>query len=212
MTATAKRVMQVVMNSSEASSRVCRSQTQSLVARRPCVRGRRSAAPLRMPSCILAWTCVFVVALIQWLFFFFFSLKQSLAASPSVFSSSLAVLGEKGKRKITSLAERRRQRRTAAWPWTSPPPTSQWQGRNIQYCLGESSHHTWTKVGQTENTIAHCPQASLKNHCNDLSGNASSLKLIHCVAKHSDEGCEDNRQQTATLPQSISTNQTKCYK
>lgn len=199
MTATLKRVMQVVMNSSATSFQVCHSQTQSPVACRPCVRGRRSTAPLTMPSCILAWACVLFVALIQWLFF-----KRSLAASPSVFSSSLVVLGEKGKRKITSLAEHRRQRRTAAWPWTSRPPTSQWQDRNIQYCLGESSHHTWTKVRHTENKIAHCLSAILKEHFNDLSGNASSFKLIHCVAKQWDERCEDNRQQAATLPQNIS--------
>lgn len=148
---TAKRVMQVVMNSSEASFRVCHRQTQSPGARRPCVRGRRSTAPLRMPSCILALN-VCPLCGSDSVFFF---LKQSLAASPFFFSSSFAILGEKGKRKITSLAERRRQRRTAAWPWTSRPPTSQWQGRNIQYCSGESSRHTWAKVGHTHRTKLH---------------------------------------------------------
>lgn len=100
---TAKRVMQVVMNSSEASFPVHHSRTQPLVARRPCVRGRRSTAPLTAPFLHTGVNvCPFCGSDSVALFFFSF-LKQSLAASPSVFSSSPAVLGEKRERKTESL-------------------------------------------------------------------------------------------------------------
>lgn len=86
---------------------------------------------------------------------FFFKAKSSCQSFRLLILLSQFLARKEKKRKITFLVERRRQRRTAAWPWTSQPPTSQWQGRNIQYCSGESSHHTWTKVGDTERTKLH---------------------------------------------------------
>lgn len=111
-------------------------------ARCPCVRGGSSTAQLRMPPCILAWKrasfCGSVLVA---------PFKAKTSCQSLCFAlSSLAVLGEIGKKKITFLVERRRQHRTAVWPWKLQPPTSQWQGHNIQYCSGESSHRTWRKV------------------------------------------------------------------